>query len=102
VATTRRPMTAVSVTPEQLQAVLDKVASVQADLASATAATQSSHEADTAVTQAQAAVADAQAVAAQKKLEEAAADSRVNLDVSELQAIVNALVPAPTPPGPTP
>jgi FKBP-type peptidyl-prolyl cis-trans isomerase len=95
-------MTAVTVTPEQLQAVLDKVAQVQADLASATAATQFSHEADTAVTQAQAAVADAQAVAAQKKLEEAAADSRVNLDVSELQALVVGLAPTPAPPEPTP
>jgi hypothetical protein len=90
-------MTAVSVTPEQLQAVLDKVASVQADLASATAATAASHEADTAVTQAQAAVTDAQALASQKKLDEAAADAKVNTDVSELQALVNGLVPTPEP-----
>jgi hypothetical protein len=99
---TRKPVGSTTVTPEQVQALLDSVGKVKTDQDTATAATAASHEADTAVSQAQAAVSGAQALASQRKLEEAAADAKVNTDLAELQALVNALVvPAPGP-EPTP
>ena len=78
------------ITAEQLQQLQDKVAQLVTDKGDADQKTQASNVADTAAAQ-------ANAVAAQAKLDEAAADGKVNADLGDLQAFIDGLAVSPQP-----
>jgi hypothetical protein len=84
-------MATIAITTDQLAALKGKLDTLTADTASANDATAASNDAHTALQK-------AQADAASKDISEATADGQVTADLTDLQAFVNGLVTAATPP----